>query len=65
MAIALASLVLEAWHDLDRATADLSAEDAERRVGTASPISWWVAHGTHMVDSRLNVKFQAAEPDAF
>ena len=65
MAIALASLVLEAWHDLDRATADLSAEDAERRVGTASPISWSVAHCTHMVDSWLNVNFQGAEPHAF
>lgn len=65
MAIALASLVLEAWHDLDRATADLSSEDAERRVGTASPISWSVAHCTHMVDSWLNVNFQEAEPHGF
>ena len=65
MAIALASLVLEAWRDLDRATANLSAEDAERRVGTASPISWSVAHCTHMVDSWLNVNFQGAEPHAF
>ena len=64
MAIALASLVLEAWHDLDRATANLSAEDAERRAGTASPISWSVAHCTHMVDSWLNVNFQGAEPHA-
>lgn len=64
MAIALASLVLEAWHDLDRATADLSAEDAERRVGTASPIAWTVAHCTQMVDSWINVAFQgrAAHP---
>ena len=64
MAIALASLVLEAWQDLDRATADLSAEDAERRVGTASPIAWTVAHCTQMVDSWINVAFQgrAAHP---
>lgn len=62
MAIALASLVLEAWHDLDRATADRSSEDAERRVGTASPISWSVAHCTHMVDSWLNVNLQGAQP---
>ena len=31
MTVALAGLVFEAWADLDRATADLSREDAERR----------------------------------
>ena len=65
MTTAIAALVLEAWRDLDRATADLSAEDAERRIGSASPISWTVAHCTHMVDSWLNVNFQAAEPHPF
>ena len=65
MTTALASLVLEAWRDLDRATADLSPEDAERRIADASPISWTVAHCTHMVDSWLNVNFQSAEPHPF
>ncbi len=65
MTTALAGLVLEAWRDLDRATADLSDVDAERRMGSASPISWTVAHCTHMVDSWLNVNFQAAEPHPF
>ena len=65
MTAALAGLVLEAWRDLDRAAADLSPEDAERRIGSASPISWTVAHCTHMVDSWLNVNFQAAEPHPF
>ncbi len=65
MATAIASLVLEAWHDLDRVTVDLSREDAERRIGSASPISWTVAHCTHMVDSWLNVNFQGAQPHPF
>ena len=65
MAAAIASLVLEAWRDLDRAVADLSPANAERRIGSASPISWTVAHSTHMVDSWLNVNFQAAEPHPF
>ena len=65
MAAAIASLVLEAWRDLDRAVADLSPADAERRIGSASPIGWTVAHCTHMVDSWLNVNFQAAEPPPF
>ena len=65
MTTALAGLVLEAWHDLDRAVAGLSSEDAERRIGSASPISWTVAHCTHMVDSWLNVNFQSAEPHPF
>jgi uncharacterized damage-inducible protein DinB len=54
--------VFEAWADLDRATADLPPNDAERRIGDASPISWTVAHCTHMVDSWLNVNFQGKEP---
>ncbi len=64
MATAIAAMVLEAWADLDRAIADLSVPDAERRIGDASPISWTVAHCTHMVDSWLNVNFQSAEPHA-
>ncbi len=64
MAIALASLVLEAWHDLDRATADLSADDAERSVDGGNSIAWTVGHCTQMVDSWLNVNFQGAEPHA-
>ncbi len=62
MATAIAGLVLEAWADLDRAVEELSSADAERRIGSASPISWTVAHCTHMVDSWLNVNFQSAEP---
>lgn len=65
MTTPLAGLVFEAWADLDRAVADLSPEDAERRIGKASPISWTVAHCTHMVDSWLNVNFQSAEPHPF
>ena len=65
MATAIAAMVLEAWRDLDRAVAGLSVEDAERRIGDASPISWTVAHCTHMVDSWLNVNFQSAEPHPF
>ena len=64
MAHPLASLVIEAWNDLDRATAGLSSEDATRRIGTASPIGWTVAHCTHMVDSWLNVRFQGRAPHA-
>lgn len=55
---ATAGLVIEAWHDFDRATATLSCEDAERRLGTASSISWTLAHSTHMVDRWLNQLFQ-------
>ena len=62
MSVALAGMVLEAWRDLDRAVADLSREDAERRLPNASPISWTVAHCTHMVDSWLNVNFQGTSP---
>ena len=62
MAHPLASLVIEAWNDLDRATAGLSSEDASRRTGSASPFSWTVAHCTHMVDSWLNVRFQSRTP---
>lgn len=64
MTLALAGLVLEAWADLDRAVEGLSRDDAERRIGDASPISWTVAHCTHMVDSWLNVNFQGKEPYA-
>ena len=64
MAIALASLVLEAWHGLDRVTADLSAEDAERRVDGGNSIAWTVGHCTQMVDSWINVNFQGADPHA-
>ena len=65
MTTAIAAMVLEAWTDLDQAVADLPPEDAERRIGSASPISWTVAHCTHMVDSWLNVNFQGAEPHPF
>ncbi len=58
-------MVLEAWNDLDRATADLSSEDAERRIGTASPISWSVAHCTNQLDSFVNVTFQGRERNQF
>ncbi len=58
MSVALVGMVEEAWRDLDRAVADLSREDAERRLPNASAISWTVAHCTHMVDSWLNVNFQ-------
>lgn len=34
---ATAGMVSEAWSDLDRATAGLSSDDAERRIGAASP----------------------------
>ena len=62
MAIALASLVLEAWHDLDRATADLLAEDAQGRVEGGISIAWTVAHCTQTVDSWINVAFQGRAP---
>ncbi len=62
MTTALAGMVLEAWADLDRAVADLSREDAERRLPNASAISWTVAHCTQMVDSWLNVRFQGTSP---
>jgi hypothetical protein len=58
-------MVLEAWKDLDRATAGLSSEDASRRIGTASPISWTVAHCANQLDSYVNVLFQGREPHQF
>jgi hypothetical protein len=62
---AVAGMVLEAWNDLDRATAGLSAEDASRRIGTASPISWSIAHCANQIDSYVNVLFQGREPHPF
>jgi len=59
---ALAGMVYEAWADLDRVVEGLSREDAERSHESASPVSWTVAHCTHMVDSWLNVRFQGKEP---
>lgn len=59
---AVAGMVLEALKDLDRATADLSGEDATRRIGTASPISWSAAHCANQLDSYVNVLFQGREP---
>lgn len=62
---ATAGMVVEAWNDLDRATAQLSSQDAEQRVGTASPISWSVAHVTTQVDSWLNAVFQGRSKHPF
>lgn len=64
-ATAIAGMVFEAWKDLDRATAELSAEDASRRIGTASPISWSVAHCANQLDSYVNVVFQGRERHQF
>jgi hypothetical protein len=61
----MAGMVLEAWSDIDRATAGLSSEDAERRIGTASPISWSVAHCTNQLDNFVNVTFQGRERNQF
>lgn len=58
-------MVLEAWKDLDRATAGLSSEDASRRIGTASPIGWSVAHCANQLDTYVNVLLQGREPHAF
>ena len=62
---ATAGMVVEAWNDLDRATADLKDQDAEQRIGTASPISWSVAHVTSQVDSWLNAIFQGRSKHPF
>ena len=62
---AMAGMVLEAWNDLERATAGLSSEDAERRVGSASPISWSVAHLSTQVDSWINALFQGLSSHPF
>ena len=62
MSVALVAMVREAWRDLGRVVADLEQKDAERRLPNASPISWTVAHCTHMVDSWLNVRFQGTSP---
>lgn len=62
---AVAGMVLEAWKDLDRATANLSSEDAERRVGTASPISWSAAHVTEQLDTFVNARFQGKARHTF
>ena len=65
MPTALAGMVVEAWNDLDRATAGLSSEDAERRVGTASPISWSVAHLAEHLDANVNARFQQQDRHPF
>ncbi len=62
---AAAAMLLEAWKDLDRATADLASEDAERRIGTASPISWSVAHCAEQLDSFVNARFQGRKRHRF
>lgn len=62
---AVAGMVLEAWKDLDRATADLSSGDAGRRVGSGSPISWSVAHCTNQLDGFVSVRFQGRERHPF
>ncbi len=62
---ATAGMVLEAWNDLDRATAGLSSDDAERRIGAASPISWSVAHCAQQLDSFVNARFQGHDRHPF
>jgi hypothetical protein len=64
-ATAVAGMVLEAWDDLDRVTAGLTESDAVRRIGSASPISWSVAHLANQLDSWVNVLFQGREPHPF
>lgn len=61
----LANMLREAWQDMDRATASLPSHDAERRVGTASPIGWSVAHVTNHLDGYVNVRFRGEEPHPF
>lgn len=65
MVSSAAGMVLEAWKDLDRVTTSLAAQDAERRIGTASPISWSVAHLSEQIDRWLNSLFQGLDPHSF
>jgi hypothetical protein len=62
---AAAAMVLEAWCDLDRALDGLSPEDAGRRLGGASPISWTVAHLAENLDRLVNELFLGRERSAF
>ncbi|MBM3933792.1 MAG: DinB family protein [SAR202 cluster bacterium] len=58
----LVGLVVEAWKDLDRAVAGLSAEDAVKRHAGGSSFAWTLAHVTHQVDVWVNVRFAKHPP---
>lgn len=57
----LVALLFDAWDDLDRATAGLSASEATR-VDRGSSVAWTVAHLANQLDSWTNVRFAGHEP---
>ena len=56
-----AFLLFDAWDDLDRVYAGLSAEDAVQRAD-GSAFAWTLAHTTNQLDTWINVRFQGIEP---
>ncbi len=59
---AIIGAVFDAWDDLDRVTAGMSA--AEATAGEhGSSYAWTVAHLANQVDGWVNVRFAGADPD--
>jgi len=58
----LVGLLFEAWKDMDRVLADLSAEEAVRPLDGGSSIAWTAAHPAKQVDAWINVRFQGRAP---
>ncbi|MEX0786061.1 MAG: DinB family protein [Dehalococcoidia bacterium] len=58
----LALLMYQSWADLDTAADGIASGDATHRHDGGSSIAWTTGHVTNMVDSWLNVRFQALSP---
>lgn len=55
-------LLLTAWHDIDRALADVSPDDMVRRLQGGRSFAWTLAHVSHGVDSWINGRFLRLPP---
>jgi hypothetical protein len=58
----LVAFLFEAWNDLDRVFAGLSADEAVQSADGSSSFAWTAAHVANAVDAWLNVRFQGTPP---
>lgn len=58
----LAALLFDAWDDLDRSIAGLSAAEATSLQDEGSSFAWTVAHLANQLDTWTNVRFAGLEP---
>lgn len=62
MTAKIAALLFDAWDDLDRATAGLSAAEATAVQTEGSSFAWTIGHLANQVDAWMNVRFAGLEP---